>query len=41
MVASYIDFVEERLDIGIDYGVVGGHELQNRNYQFWRRSGTA
>ena len=28
MAASYIDFVEERLEIGIDYGVVGGHSFK-------------
>ena len=28
MVVSYIDFVEERLDIGIDYGAVGGMSFQ-------------
>lgn len=28
MPVSYIDFVEERLEIGIDYGAVGGHSFQ-------------
>ena len=46
MVASYIDFVEERLDIGLDYGAVGGpvfnteiinsgNETEQRNCTRW------
>ena len=37
---DYLDFTEEKLELGYDYGAVGGNALQNHHHQKRGQAGT-